>query len=62
MEELSKRLHIKIHPAHYEWIKDQAHKYNVSMGKFLRDMIMIEYQQDVYSAKSLEEAKKKGLI
>lgn len=59
---MDKRIHIKIHEAHYNWIKEQCKKYNTSMGQFLRDMIMIEYQQDVYSAKSLEEAKKKGLI
>lgn len=46
MEELTKRLHIKIHPSHYQWIKDQAHKYNKSMGAFVRDTIMIAYMED----------------
>ena len=48
---MDKRVHIKIHEDHYKWIKDQAKKYNVSMGQFLRDLIMIEYQSDTMSGK-----------
>lgn len=43
---LDKRLHIKIHPAHYDWIKEQSLKYKKSMGAFVRDVIMIAYMED----------------
>lgn len=43
---MDKRVHIKICATHYDWIKEQAHKYNKSMGAFIRDTIMIAYMED----------------